>query len=131
MDVIADEDRILRAWTPVILRTVLIAATTVLITGMLAMAAQSPGYYIKRYQAVRSGMALHESQNWREIALGAAQGDPHSIMTIGLILLTLVPLGRVAFTFFLFLKERDHIFVLATAYVLAGLIAGVMLGRIG
>jgi len=37
----------------------------------------------------------------------------------------------VAFTFFLFLRERELVFVAATAYVLLGLIAGVVLGRIG
>ncbi len=40
-------------------------------------------------------------------------------MTIGLLILTPVPLGRVAFTFILFVKERDRIFALATAYVLS------------
>jgi uncharacterized membrane protein len=40
-------------------------------------------------------------------------------MTIGLLILTPVPLGRVAFTFSLFVKERDQIFALATASVLA------------
>ena len=40
-------------------------------------------------------------------------------------------IGRVSFTFVLFLKERDRIFAVATAYVLAALIAGVVLGRIG
>jgi uncharacterized membrane protein len=49
-------------------------------------------------------------------------------MTIGLYVLTLVPLARVAFTFFLFIKERDFIYVAATAYVLAGLVVAVMLG---
>jgi uncharacterized membrane protein len=44
-------------------------------------------------------------------------------VTIGLLVLTLVPLGRVAFTFILFVKERKRIFALATAYVLAALIA--------
>jgi hypothetical protein len=48
---------------------------------------------------------------------------PSSIVTIGLPVLTLVPLGRVAFTFVLFVKERERIFALATAYVLAALIA--------
>jgi uncharacterized membrane protein len=131
MATVADEDRIMRVWTPIILRTILIAATVALIGGMLAMAAQPPGYYVRRFRAVQAGIALHRQQNWSDIASTAAHGDPHSIMTIGLIILTLVPLGRVAFTFSLFLKQGDRIFVVATAYVLAGLIAGVMLGRIG
>ena len=42
-----------------------------------------------------------------------------------------MPLARVAFMLVLFLKERDFIYVAATAYVLAALIMGVMLGRVG
>jgi uncharacterized membrane protein len=66
-----------------------------------------------------------------QLGEAALRGDPRSIMMVGLLVLTLVPLGRVTFTFILFLKEGDRIFAVATAYVLAALIAGVMLGRIG
>ena len=45
--------------------------------------------------------------------------------------LTLVPLARVVFCFVLFIRERDYIYVAFTAYVLAGLIIGVLVGRIG
>jgi uncharacterized membrane protein len=62
---------------------------------------------------------------------GMRQGDPHAVMTVGLYVLTLVPLARVAFTFVLFLKQRDWVYVAATAYVLAGLVVGVILGRVG
>lgn len=128
---IEEEDRILRTWTPLILRTILFAATIILIAGMAAMAAHSPGYYVHRFRAAQDGNAVHVRQNWTQMITDASQGDPHAIMTIGLLVLTLVPLGRVAFTFCLFLKQRDKVFVIATAYVLAGLIFGVMLGRIG
>lgn len=128
---IEDEDRILRAWTPLILRTVLIVAIIFLIAGLVAMAAQAPGYYVSRFRAAQNGTALHARQDWPQIAHDAIHGDPHEIMTIGLLVLTLVPLGRVAFTFFLFLKQRDHVFVAATAYVLTALVFGILLGRIG
>ena len=128
--VTSEEDRVLRIWTPRILRTTLVMSTVVLIAGMVAMATQAPGYYVARYHAVQHGQ-IHENEGWSQLVQGAHRGDPHAIMTIGLYILTLVPLARVAFTFFLFLKERDYIFVAATAYVLAGLIFGVMLGRIG
>jgi uncharacterized membrane protein len=59
------------------------------------------------------------------------QGDPHSVMTLGLYVLTLVPLARVAFSFLLFLKERDYAYIGFTAYVLTGLIVGMLLGRMG
>ena len=59
------------------------------------------------------------------------EGNPHAVLTIGLFELTLVPLARVAFCFILFIKERDYTYVAFTAYVLAGLIVGVLVGSVG
>ncbi|MGH7934917.1 MAG: DUF1634 domain-containing protein [Candidatus Binataceae bacterium] len=128
---LSDEDRILRVWTPVILRTILITAAAVLVGGLIVMIYWSPGFFVDRYRQVQNGIDLQDKTAWSTLAVNATQGDSHAILTIGLMVLTLVPLGRVAFTFFLFLKERDGVFVAATAYVLTGLIVGVLLGRIG
>jgi uncharacterized membrane protein len=125
-----EEDRILRVWTPVLLRTVLIAASIMLVVGLTMMATHAPNYYVDRYKAVRSGR-FHDPETFDQLLHGITAGDSHSIMTMGLFVLTLVPLGRVAFCFLLFIKERDLPYVGFTAYVLAGLIAGVLLGRIG
>jgi len=65
------------------------------------------------------------------LLIRACGGDPRSIMTVGLMILTLVPLARVAFCWLFFIQRRNWAFVLFTAYVLAGLAAGVMLGRMG
>lgn len=127
---LAEENRILRHWTPIILRSVLIVSSIVLATGLGLMLTHSPGFFAQRYHAVQNGN-VHVHESWTQLVINASRGDPHSVMTIGLMLLTLVPLVRVAFTFFLFLRERDFVFVVATAYVLLGLIAGVVLGRIG
>ena len=123
-------DRILREWTPLILRTLLSISATVLIIGLIMMASLAPGYYVQRFRAAQLGRS-HIQEEWSQLGGEALKGDPHSILMIGLLVLTLVPLGRVVFTFILFLRERDTIFALATAYVLAALITGVMLGRIG
>jgi uncharacterized membrane protein len=125
-----EEDRILRLWTPVLLRTILIAATVVLASGLFLMATRAPGYYVQRYRAVQAGH-LHKPESFAQIISGALARDPHSVMTLGLFILTLVPLARVAFCFLLFLEQRDYIYVGLTAYVLVGLIAGVLLGKIG
>jgi uncharacterized membrane protein len=127
---ISDEDRILRVWTPTLLRTILFVAAAVLMFGLIQMATQAPGSYLARYHAVREGH-IHSHETFGQTVAGALNGDPHSIMTIGLFILTLVPLGRVAFCFLLFVTEADYIYVIFTAYVLAGLLAGVFLGRIG
>lgn len=126
----ADEDRILRVWTPLLLRTILIVATIILIAGLTLMATHAPGYYVQRYHTIQSGLA-HDPQTFVQLIQGATQGDPHSVMTVGLFVLTLVPLARVAFCFLLFIKERDFAYVGFTAYVLAGLLFGMLLGRIG
>jgi uncharacterized membrane protein len=126
----SDEDRILRVWTPFLLRTILAVAAIILVAGLILMATHDPGYYVRRYQLARTG-TVHERLSFTALIGDSMQGDPHSVMTIGLLVLTLVPLGRVAFSFLLFLIEKDYIYVALTAYVLAGLVAGVLLGRIG
>ncbi|HJU09492.1 MAG TPA: DUF1634 domain-containing protein [Candidatus Binataceae bacterium] len=130
MAITSKEDEILRQWTPLILRTLLIISATVLLIGLVTMASSTPGYYVQRFHAAQQGRG-HIRQEWSQLGPAALKGDPHSILMIGLLVLTLVPLGRVAFTFVLFLREKDRIYAVATAYVLAALIAGVMLGRIG
>ncbi len=125
-----EEDRILRAWTPILLRTILIAAAIVLVFGLFLMATKAPGFYAQRFHSVQAGH-LHPPESFSQEFSRAFQGDPHSVMTLGLFILTLVPLARVAFCFMLFLTERDYTYVALTAYVLIGLVAGVLLGKIG
>src|SRR5512143_2186547 len=125
-----EEDRILRTWTPLILRAVLLASLIVLVIGIVESALLAPGSFARRFHSLRGRGELGPRESLSELITYMRHGDPHSTMTIGLYLLTLVPLVRVAFTFGLFLKERDFIYVAATAYVLAALVAGVMLGRI-
>jgi uncharacterized membrane protein len=125
-----DEDRILRVWTPVILRTVLAAAGFVLIVGLIAMTA-TQGEYVEHFRLVQANERMKDYGSFLDLLVRALQGNPRSIMTLGLMILTLVPLARVAFSLIFFIKTRNVAFVLFTAYVLAGLIIGVMLGRIG
>lgn len=126
----AEEDRILRTWTPLILRVILIFSAIILVAGIAQAILVAPDFYLRSFQAIQSGQ-LHVRESFAQLVDGMRQGDPHAIMTIGLYVLTLVPLVRVAFTFVLFLKEQDVVYIAATAYVLAGLVLGVMLGRVG
>jgi uncharacterized membrane protein len=126
----ADEDRILRVWTPVILRTVLLAAGIVLIIGLVMMAA-TPGEYLEHFRAVQDNARRKDYGTLLDLLARATHGNPRSIMTVGLMLLTLVPLARVVFSMLFFIKTGNKPFIFFTAYVLAGLVVGVMLGRIG
>ena len=125
-----EEDRIMRVWTPILLRTILIVSAIVLVVGLFLMATKTPTFYVERFRSIQAGK-LHPNENLSQDISESLTGDPHSVMTLGLFILTLVPLARVAFCFLLFVKKRDYTYVAFTAYVLSALIAGVLLGKIG
>jgi uncharacterized membrane protein len=124
------EDRILRIWTPILLRTILAAAVTLLTAGLLVSIRHSSGDYSSALQAIQQNSG---TVHWPAILLlaQAATGNAVAIVTLGLFVLTLVPLARVSFCFVLFLKQKSLVFATFTAYVLAGLVLGMLLGRIG
>ena len=126
----ADKDRILRVWTPLLLRTILIAAAVVLMIGIILTYTYAPGYCVDRYHAVRQGHLLGRD-TFQGFFENVMAGKPHPVLMLGLFVLTLVPLARVAFCFLFFIKERDYTYVAFTAYVLAGLIVGVLVGSVG
>ena len=125
-----EEDRILRVWTPFLLRTILIAAMIILVAGLILTYTIAPDYYVDRYRAVQQGHLIGK-EKIGQLFDRIREGNPHAVLTIGLFVLTLVPLARVAFCFILFIKERDYTFVALTAYVLTGLIVGVLVGSVG
>jgi len=126
----AEEDRILRLWTPILLRSIVIVAMTVLIAGLILTATIAPRYFVDRYRQVQLGHLIGR-ESLASIRSNLLAGSPHAMLTVGLFLLTLVPLARVTFCLLLFLKKRDFAYVVFTAYVLAGLIVGFILGHIG
>jgi uncharacterized membrane protein len=85
---------------------------------------------VRRYHAVQQGHLIGQ-EKFGLLFERVRQGNPHAVLMIGLFVLTLVPLARVAFCFILFIRERDYAFVAFTAYVLAGLIIGVLVGSGG
>ena len=125
-----DEDRILRVWTPILLRTILIVAMILLVAGLVLTYTFAPDYYVHRYREVEQGHLIGKERLGLLLERIRA-GNPHAVLTIGLFVLTLVPLARVAFSFILFIRERDYTYVALTAYVLAGLIVGVLVGSVG
>jgi uncharacterized membrane protein len=125
-----DEDRILRVWTPILLRTILILAMITLIIGVVLTYTFAPDYYVDRYRAVEQGHLIGK-EKFGLLLQRIREGNPHAVLTIGLFELTLVPLARVAFCLMLFIRERDWTYVAFTAYVLAGLIVGVLVGSVG
>lgn len=125
-----EEERILRVWTPVLLRTILVIAVALLLTGLTETLWQSSNDYADSLRQVqRAAPEAHEPI--RYIVAAAADGSATAFAMLGLMVLTLVPLMRVGFCLLLFLKQRNRRFAFFTSYVLAGLAIGVMLGKIG
>ena len=91
----------------------------------------APDYYVQRYHEVQQGHLIGREKFGRCLLDRIRDGNPHAVLTLGLFVLTLVPLARVAFCFILFIRERDYTYVALTAYVLAGLIVGVLVGSVG
>ncbi len=126
-----DEDRVLRVWTPIILRVSVFTSAVLLILGLIVMALNAPGFYVARVHEIQTQGRAAYKQPWGALTVDAIHGQPHAILMLGLLVLTMVPLGRVGFTFCFFLKQRDLAFTLLTATVLLLLVLGVMLGRVG
>ena len=51
-----EDNRILRVWTPFLLRTILIAAMITLVAGLVMTYTFAPDYYVHRYNEVRRGI---------------------------------------------------------------------------
>ena len=62
---------------------------------------------------------------------GLGQGDPLAILALGLIVLLLTPVARVAISIFAFARERDWLYVGITTLVLLILLMSFLLGRGG
>ena len=126
----AEEDRILRLWTPILLRSIVLVAMTMLIAGLILTAISAPNYFVDRYRQVQQGHLIGW-ESFGSIWLNLLAGEPHAMLLVGLFSLTLVPLVRVTFCLGLFIKTRDFAYVGFTAYVLAALIIGALLGHVG
>jgi uncharacterized membrane protein len=126
----AEEDHALRRWTPILLRSIVIVSMSVLSAGLLLTATIAPAHFEGRYREVQMGHLIGR-ESFATLLSQLFAGQPHAVTTTGLFLLTLVPLARVAFCLFLFIRTRDFAYVGITAYFFAALILGLLLGRIG
>jgi uncharacterized membrane protein len=60
------------------------------------------------------------------ILRGIGRADGKSLIQLGLFVLILTPISRVAMSVFFFLRERDRVFVAITAVVLLVLVGGLV-----
>lgn len=124
-------DRILYVWTPRILRGSLACGAALLVLGLCVMGATEPGSYVAAFRALQRGELSDRAIRAGQLLQDVAHGRGRALLTAGLLVLTLVPIGRVAFTVVVFVLERDWIFAFLTSLVLALLGLGVLLGHIG
>lgn len=66
-----------------------------------------------------------------DVFSGLGHGDPLAILALGLIVLLLTPVARVAISIFAFARERDWLYVGITTLVLLILLVSFLLGRGG
>lgn len=126
-----DEDRLLHVWTPRILRGALAASMVLLVAGLCLIGVSAPGSYVARFHALKHGVRRPQPEGPFALLGDALHGHGRALLVIGLLVLTLVPIGRVAFCMLVFVRGRDWIFSVLTAVVLGLLCAGILLGRMG
>jgi len=66
-----------------------------------------------------------------QVWAGLRSLDPISVITLGLLLVILTPVSRVAVSIFAFAMERDWRYVAITALVLTVLVASFLVGEVG
>ncbi|HEY7356066.1 MAG TPA: DUF1634 domain-containing protein [Ktedonobacterales bacterium] len=66
-----------------------------------------------------------------DVLAGLAQFKPYAFIALGLLLLILTPVIRVAASVVIFLLERDHAYVFITLIVLVILVVSFLLGKTG
>lgn len=102
-----------------LLRAGVIVATIVVVIGGVLFLARH-GFQLADRRVFQS-----EPDELRSIAgiiRGVVAGQPAAIVQLGLVLLIATPVARVAMSFVAFLLQRDRVYVLVTAIVLALLI---------
>lgn len=114
-----------------LLRAGVLASLGAILLGLAVMFIHHPEYLTERQPVGRVAASqpsyphtvpsvLARVRDWR------GQG----IITLGLLILLLTPVARVAVSIFAFIYQRDRIFVVITATVLTILLIGFTLGRV-
>lgn len=104
---------------------VLVSAVVTAIGGTMLLARQSA--QAPSYDSFRGEPPMLSTLGG--IIQGAAALDPRAIIQLGLLLLIVTPVLRVAFTLVAFLLQHDRKYVVITAIVLTLLLYGLLFGR--
>ena len=113
-----------------LLRVGVTASLAIIVVGLVLSFVHHPAYlhsHSMLKQITTPGRFVPHSI--RDVAGGVAELKGEAIIAMGLLLLIATPVLRVAVSIVVFLIERDWIFVVITAFVLAMLILSFFLGR--
>jgi uncharacterized membrane protein len=108
------EERV-EQWMVALLRTGVIIAAILVLTGGIVYLARHPGA-VPDYHAFRGEPA--ELRTISGIFGRALAGSGRGLIQMGLLILIATPIARVAFSVFAFLYQRDWIYVVVTLIVL-------------
>jgi uncharacterized membrane protein len=90
------------------------------------------GHGLAIVHSAMSGKELHGvfiPRHPQEFWQGLAQGDSEVIVALGLLLLILLPVTRVATSAVVFLLEKDYLFVAMSVFVFSVLVFSMVMGR--
>lgn len=104
---------------------VLLAAAVVCLGGVAMLARH--GHSVADFHSYRGGSSPLRSLHG--IARGVLALDSRAVVQLGLVLLIMTPIARVAFTLGAFILQRDRLYVGITTVVLALLLYGLLWGR--
>lgn len=120
-------DRTMELWISRVLRAGVLLAGAVIALGLVlgALRGPAPGEATSLADLQARGgtpVAVHP----RSLLHDAFTGQGSAVVEVGVLLLILTPVARVAMTLALFLAERDRVFVAITAIVLGVLVLGLL-----
>ena len=109
-----------------VLRVGVILSAAVIVVGILAFAVeQDTGYARVLPHHLKDILTFHQSSgpgffptSLAPVLEGALAGKPYAIIELGMLVLILTPIVRVALSVFFFLAERDSLYVGITLFVL-------------
>lgn len=81
--------------------------------------------------AITGHATLTYPHSFPDLVRELAQGDPLALVVLGLLILLLTPILRVAISIIIFALERDWLYTVFTLIVLMILLVSLMLGRGG
>lgn len=121
------EDRAMARWIGRVLRGGVVTAAAIVLAGVGLFLFKGPGPGDPRSRRDLTAGGGHPiAVHLGAIARNAGPHHPFDLVRVGLLVLILTPLLRVAMTCALFVAQRDWVFVAITAVVLAVLVVGLI-----